>query len=152
MSNIADELQSFPLFQEFNSEQVQYLSEESEAITLEDDEYLFEQDDEPNDCFYVILSGTIGIEKFMRNDKEIVTTLDPGEFFGEFGLFSGGKRLAGAIATEPTTVLKISQSTVGKMKAQYPEALISMYEHMFESLAGRFNALAQKAEKTQFWF
>ncbi|MFB6344990.1 MAG: cyclic nucleotide-binding domain-containing protein, partial [bacterium] len=84
-------------------------------------------------------------------EKEIVTTMKPGEFFGELGLFSGGKRRAGAVALESSQLLEITRKSVGKMKAEHPEALISMYEEMFESLAGRFDALAQKAEKTQFW-
>jgi len=87
----------------------------------------------------------------MRDEKEFVTTLERGDFFGELGLFSGSSRKAGAVATESSEVIEISQSTVGKLKAEHPESLIDMYEKMFESLAGRFNALAQKAEKTQFW-
>lgn len=151
MSEIAEKLQSLPLFNQLNSDQVEYFLKESRERSLEEGDHLFEQDDESNDCFYVVAEGSIGIEKFMRNDRELVASMEPGDFFGELGLFSGGKRLAGTVATEPSTVLEVSQSTVGKMKAEYPEALIAIYEKMFESLSGRFNALAQKAEKTQFW-
>lgn len=151
MSDISDEIQTLPIFRKLNTEELEYLFEESNRREVAEGDYLFEQDDESSDCFFIVLDGAIGIEKDMRNENELVATMEPGDFFGELGLFSDNKRLASAVATEPATVLEVSQSALGKLKAQHPEAVINLYEEMFDSLAGRFNALAQKAEKTQFW-
>ncbi|MFB6344989.1 MAG: cyclic nucleotide-binding domain-containing protein, partial [bacterium] len=95
MSDISDQIQSLALFGKFNNKQLEYLVEESNTVTLSEDEQIFEQDDESDDCFYVVLAGSIGIEKLMRDEKELVATLEPGDFFGELGLFSGGTRQAG---------------------------------------------------------
>lgn len=151
MPDLRSELQEIELFNDFNSSSLDLLVEHCEVLELEANELLFEQGDEPEDCFFVVLTGEIGVRKFMRNDHEIVTRLKPGEYLGEFGLFSKQERMAGGIATEATRVLKVSRKALGKLKAETPESLVNLYEAMFDKLAGRFKSLAEKAEKTQFW-
>lgn len=151
MPEIPPELQDLKLFSNFEAEAFEILMEDSTVLELSSDETLFEQGDPPENAFFVVLSGEIGIRKLMRNEKEIVARLKPGEFLGELGLFSDRDRQAGGVATESSRVLRVPRASLSKLKRQSPGSLVDLYESMFESLSGRFKALAEKAEKTQFW-
>lgn len=151
MPQIPAKLQQIELFDDFNETALALLMEDAEIIELGPNDVLFEQGDSSGDYFFVVLSGQIDIQKLMRNEEETVTSMGTGEYFGEFGLFADRKRMAGAVASGTTEVLRIPRKSLGKLRAESPLALTSLYEKMFEKLAGRFEALAQKAEKTQFW-
>ncbi len=152
MSGVPSELEEIKLFEEFNRKDLETLMEDANILTPAAEEPIFAQGDPAENAFYVIIFGEIGIQKDMRNEKEIVARLSQGEFFGELGLFSDRDRQAGAVPTESSEILHIPQRSLGKLKGQHPEALAGLYEEMFEKLSGRFKALAEKAEKTQFWF
>lgn len=151
MSPDADVLAEMQLFQGVPAESIQTLIDNSETHTLGSDEVLFEQGEDSSGSFFVVLKGEIGIRKMMRKDKSTVTNFSKGDFFGELALFTRDQRLAEAVALKPAELLEIPRSSLGMLKDQDPQALITIYENMFETMAGRFNALAQKAEKTQFW-
>lgn len=146
-----DEFRGFSIFEGLGPEAIEIVIEGSERISLRDGETLFEEEDEPNDCFYLILEGEIKIMKFMRTETTQVTTLEDGDYFGEFGMFTGKERMAGAESRGSTTVLEIPRSTVEELRQEDAEALVQIYENMFQTMAKRFKAMAQKAEKSQFW-
>jgi CRP-like cAMP-binding protein len=152
MAEVPSELGKIELFEEFNQKDFETLMEDATVLTPDAEEPIFAQGDPADDVFYVVLFGEIGIQKDMRNEKEIVSRLSKGDFFGELGLFSDRDRQDGAVPTESSEVLRIPRRSLGKLKGQHPEALVGFYEEMFEKLSGRFKALAEKAEKTQFWF
>lgn len=151
MSDISEKLKNIQLFKDVRREACNYIIEEGRLLDVDKGTEIFAQDDESDERFYVVVTGEVGIEKFMRNEDEIVNNVKPGDFFGELALYSGEPRKAGATVLESGKVLEITRSTLGKVKAEYPEELCALYENMFEVLAGRFDSLAQKAEKTQFW-
>lgn len=152
MPEIPPELQEFDLFADFDSEALNRLMEEARVLELSPDDVLFEQGDEPDQAFFVVLSGEVGVRKHMRNEEEIVARLKPGDFLGELGLFSDRNRLAGGVVTEPSRVLRVPKTSLKTLKRKNPGAVVGLYECIFDGLSGRFKALAEKAEKTQFWF
>lgn len=152
MPEIPGELQEFDLFADFDTNALEVLMKDSTVLELSADDVLFEQGDDPEGDFFVVLSGEVGVRKNMRNEEEIVARLEPGEFLGELGLFSDRKRLAGGVATETSRILRVPKTSLNRLKRESPGALVELYECMFEGLSGRFKALAEKAEKTQFWF
>lgn len=146
----ADRLRTLQVFQGIHPDALDKLLDHASVVEL-DDEVLFEQGDDANDCLYVIVDGEISIEKDMRDSVQEVARLSEGEHFGEFGLLSGDPRMAAARAPGEATVLRIPDVALDVWRSKHPQALNRLYEHMFDIVAGRFRSLTQKAERTQFW-
>jgi len=60
------------------------------------------QEDEPSDCFYIILSGSV--EVISRRVEKSIATLHEGDFFGEVSLLTGTPRTA-TVQTLTETIL-----------------------------------------------
>lgn len=73
--------------------------------------HLIFSDGDNAECIYFIESGSvsISIEKF--TDREEISALGPGDYFGEMAFFSGGKRSASATALVDTTLLSVDKIT-----------------------------------------
>lgn len=151
MSLTTDELKKFDLFSDLNENSFEIILDHSTEIDVEPDEVIFEQDSRSTDCFYVIVEGEIGIEKLMRDTQKNVATLKEGNFFGELGLFRGDKRRASAKGLKKSRLIKIPRSALRHLKSDQPKNLATIYENFMDELSRRFDTLAQKAEKTQFW-
>jgi CRP-like cAMP-binding protein len=78
---------------------------------LDADTVIF-REGERGDKFYLIQSGQVKIAKNLGERHEVVlTTLGPGDFFGEMALFELETRSASAVATTATTVFELGQRT-----------------------------------------
>src|SRR6266446_5972883 len=86
------------LFTDLNPAVLHTISESIEILTLKSDQVLFEEN-EPGDCLYLILQGSIKISKRGRGgQQETLTHLLANDYFGEMALVDGGKRSAQATA------------------------------------------------------
>lgn len=146
-----EEFRGFSIFEDLGPEAIKIVVDNSNRKTVGDGQTIFEEEDTPNNNFYLILEGEVRIMKFMRTETTQVTVLEDGDYFGEFGMFTGDDRMAGAEARGPTEILEIPKSALDNLRRTDSEALVQIYENMFQSMAKRFRALARKAEKSQFW-
>lgn len=96
-----ERLRSVPIFAELTDQELLTLSEASQTLTLGagkvltfQDEYAFK--------FFVILEGRASVWQQGRRIRE----LGPGDFFGEVGLLTSGKRTA-TVATETDMELMV---------------------------------------------
>lgn len=64
--------------------------------------YIVCKEDEPSDCFYIILSGTV--EVISKRAEKYIATLHEGDFFGEISLLTGTPRTA-TVQTFNETIL-----------------------------------------------
>jgi CRP-like cAMP-binding protein len=71
---------------------------------------LFEQGDPAADM-YVIVSGEVRISRTVGDGEATLTTLGPGEFFGEIALFDPGPRSATAVTVGPTELEIVDRSS-----------------------------------------
>lgn len=84
---------------------------------------------EPADCAYVVQEGGFGL----RPENEaggVGMRLGPGSLLGELALVIETRRVATAIAIEPSTVIRVSRSLFLKMLEGYPEAALRLRDHM----------------------
>lgn len=146
-----EEYRGLTLFSDIGPEAIQEIVNGGKKIQLQDGETLFEEGDSPGERFYIIVSGELKIMKFMRTRTTQVTILDQGNFLGEFGMFTGNDRMAGAESKGTTEILEVQHETLQELKDTHPEELATIYENMFGMMSKRFKALAEKAEKSQFW-
>jgi CRP-like cAMP-binding protein len=84
---------------------------------------------EPADCAYVVQEGAFDL----RPESEVGgfgMQLGAGSLLGELALVIDSRRVATAVASEPSTVIRISRSLFLKMLEGYPEAALRLRDHM----------------------
>ena len=64
---------------------------------------------EPGDCFYLIQSGHVQLEKCIKGSMKNLDILHPGEFFGEMAILDNSPRSATCIARGPVKCLEFNK-------------------------------------------
>jgi CRP-like cAMP-binding protein len=82
---------------------------------------------EPADCAYVVQEGGFELKP---DGNGAGMRLEAGALLGELALVIDTRRLATAVATQPSTVIRISRSLFLKMLEGYPDAAMRLREHM----------------------
>jgi CRP-like cAMP-binding protein len=72
---------------------------------------------EPADSFYVIVSGTVHIERLGR----FVRSIMDGGFIGEVALIEGGERTATATCATPCELLEFGSFEFGRVMDTFPD-------------------------------
>lgn len=104
--NLNKLLHKVPYFQEFDSIQLQKLSEIGYQQSLFTD-FVIYRENELNNKFYLIISGSV--ELYIDRLKKPLSILSAGEFFGEQSLLESIHEVATARTLEPTTLFVIDQ-------------------------------------------
>ncbi|MEW6508854.1 MAG: Crp/Fnr family transcriptional regulator [Bacteroidota bacterium] len=83
-------LQSFPLFSELSSQQLNNIASISKILNYKKNEIIFREGD-PYKGFFILLKGSVKIYKISFKGKEsILHLIKPSESFGDVPLFDGG--------------------------------------------------------------
>ncbi|MEQ9393731.1 cAMP-activated global transcriptional regulator CRP [Haliea sp.] len=88
-----------------------------------------------SDCLYLILEGSVSVMVQDENDPDhlmVVSYLNPGDFFGEMGLFgaTGEVRSAMVVAREQCEVAEISYERFHQLRSQFPDILFAIAKQM----------------------
>ena len=114
------------LFDEFNDDELTLLAEAAEQRALRRGDVLFTEGSEPEELF-VVVRGRIAIaNKSIDGRESVVALMEPGNAFGEMGLFLGEGRTAEARALEPSEVVAVPYEPIRDVYTQRPELLWSV--------------------------
>lgn len=106
------------------------------------DEMVFAKEDTSDDMM-VVVSGRIRISSTSEKGKELIlTSMFPGDLFGEIGLLDGGLRTADAVAEEASQVLVIRRGTFLPILSRNPDFCIKL----LEILCSRLRRTSEQAE------
>ncbi len=88
-----------------------------------------------SDALYLILDGSVSIQVQDETDPDhlmVVSYLNPGDFFGEMGLFGDGEepRSAMVVAKTRCEVAEISYERFHQIRSQYPDILYAIANQM----------------------
>ncbi len=133
---IPDHLANINLFSACSKRDLQRIARASDEVSVEAGRVLVEQGQMGREAF-VILEGKANVK---RNGRK-VTTLGPGDQFGELALLDGGPRTATVEAATPMRVLVLTQRGLVSVL----EAVPGLSRKVMASLAGRIRELDQKA-------
>jgi signal transduction histidine kinase len=115
------------LFADLNPAVLHTISERIEILNLTPDQILFEEN-QPGECLYLILQGSIKISKRGRGGKqETLTHLLANDYFGEMALVDGGKRSAQATAVGETVVGRVDQATWDLLLHLAPQNILTNF-------------------------
>ena len=100
------------------------------------------------DMLHYVVKGTVCVLiEDKKNGKEmIVAYLNPGEFFGEMGLFEDGLRSAWIRAKTDCEISEISYAKFTDLYRQHPQFLLSLTKQ----IAGRLRKTTQSASNLAF--
>tara|TARA_R110002110_G_scaffold90705_1_gene235774 strand:+ start:33267 stop:33911 length:645 start_codon:yes stop_codon:yes gene_type:complete len=88
-----------------------------------------------SDCLYLILEGSVSVMVQDENDPDhlmVVSYLNPGDFFGEMGLFGATEEVRSAmvVAREQCEVAEISYERFHQLRSQFPDILFAIAKQM----------------------
>jgi len=109
------------------------------GVSLPGGTTVFRQGD-PGGSVYVIRAGRVRVLKESSGRQRIVTTLGPGDFFGEMAVVTGRPRSATVEVVEDAELLKVPAGKLQEMVAGTGEVAIRLIRHLAERLenANRF--------------
>ena len=88
---------------------------------------------EPADALYVVVSGEVRASV----GGATLSLMEPGSYFGEMGLFAGGRRTATVTATRPTRCLVLDYAALSTLLEQTPR----LGTNLLKGLCGRIRKL-----------
>jgi hypothetical protein len=95
---------------------------------------------ERGDTMYLILDGELRVRLMVGEKETILSTLGPGDFFGDMSLFDHGPRSADVVANVDSTVLKISATKFEELAQQAPDLAAPFLMATVKTLAARIRA------------
>jgi CRP-like cAMP-binding protein len=112
---------------------------ENFGVSLAEGTTVFRQGD-PGGSVYVIRAGKVRVLKDSAGRQRMVTTLGPGDFFGEMAVVTGRPRSATVEVVEDAELLKVPAGKLQEMVAGTGEVGIRLIRHLAERLerANRF--------------
>lgn len=91
------------------------------SISLGIGDALIEEDD-PGDDVYVLVEGSLRVERHVDDRPAPVATLDePGTVVGELSVMNGGRRTATVTTAKPSKVLRVPRTSFDQLLTSYPE-------------------------------
>ena len=100
---------------------------------------------------YGALSGSIAMHIGLENEEPtLISIIGPGRFFGYTGRFLGGRRVATAVAREPSTLLYLPERSLEAIAQKQPDIWVRLAElSSFHVVAGFRLAVANTRPAAQ---
>ena len=118
--------------------------EHCERLSMKSRAVVFRQGDVSEDL-YLILDGSVSVIVDDAEDPEqemVVSYLNPGEFFGEMGLFGEEHRTANLITRTPCEFGRISYEDFHSVRQQFPDVLYALTTQIGQRLKNTTRKLA----------
>jgi len=123
-----DLLARVPLFAGLSRRHVRTLADRADQVEFRPGEVIVAEGMRGG-AFFVIVEG----EARVTRGKRTLTTLRPGDFFGELALLDGGERTASVVAATPMLSIRIFKRAFDRLIAEEP----GVAARMLSVLAGR---------------
>jgi hypothetical protein len=105
---------------------------------------------EPGDAMYLIVDGELRVRMMVDGKETVLTTLLPGDSFGEMTLFDHGPTPTDVVANIDSTVLKISAPAFQRLLQEAPELAAPFLLGMGKALTSRTRATNKRRSPGPF--
>jgi CRP-like cAMP-binding protein len=128
---VKDNTKKIPIFSEIDEAELKEILKIARHIAFPEQATIIKEGTK-GDSIYFILSGEVTVYKKDSSGKEIILdSLLDGDFFGEFGFFTGGKRNATVISTSRVELYEFKKQDMEELAQKYPnvsKVLIDFYK------------------------
>ncbi|MEO8276562.1 MAG: cyclic nucleotide-binding domain-containing protein [Thermoanaerobaculia bacterium] len=94
------------------------------------------QEGAPGSEMFIIEDGEVEIVRMLGDSERVVTTLGPGDFFGEMSVLENRARSATARAKSACRLLPIDATTLDALLREHPEVAVRMMRKLSARLRG----------------
>jgi len=122
-------LRNVDLFQGLPGEILLAIADDAESVDMASEQVIFRDGDKP-DGLYIVVSGTVSIEK---NGNQIAT-IEKSGFFGELALLDNSVRAADAIAKTEGELLFLDSETCERITEDLPDVLRAVIRQVLSYL------------------
>jgi CRP-like cAMP-binding protein len=108
-------------------------------------EFIFREGGECH-FYYQLVSGSVRWININEDGREFIQSIvEPGESFGEFGLFDGSSYAASAVADKNSVVIRLHKNSFLKLLKESPELYLKLLNLFSERLRFKFLLLKELA-------
>ena len=137
-------LLEYPIYREFDAEDIDALSGICEEKTYPDGAVIFSANS-PGDAMYIIKKGTAKVFIETATRKKQVALLSEGEFFGELALIDGSPRSATVAAGGETSLIRLSNEAYKKLRTEHSSTGFKVTDVLLKYLSQRIRRTTKKA-------
>ena len=148
-----DRLLPCEVFNGLSSEALEIICDHATEVSVDGGENFILQD-EPGDCFFILIEGKVLVYREGEYDETIeLMSIEPGESIGEMGYFGDGRRLASVKAVTPVQLLKINYDELKRIFAKVPSLTVNFLDLITERMRRtntRFEKSVLKHRRTEY--
>ena len=143
-SQLKKQLQQTVLFQGLSSKELDFFVKKANVRAFKKGQHVFFEGD-PGSVLYVILSGTIHIEK-QGTKHALLATLTKGMFFGEVSLVDNSTRSASAYAAEDSKLFCFFNHDLAQIANHHPRLANKIYQTLAYILSQRLRLMNERSK------
>lgn len=138
--SLSEKLRENPLFQEFDSDELELLTTFMEEVSFVEGEQIFNEQS-PTTAVYFILNGRVTIYRAIVGASNFITILEKNDVFGEIAFVDQQYRSASASALDATTVARFEFGHFDVIQSQSPVMGIKFLKAIIREITRKFRAV-----------
>jgi len=134
----------YPIYRDFEAEDIEVLSGLCEDKSYSDKETIVKEGD-PGDAMFIIKKGSVKIYKETKNRRKLIALISEGEFFGEMTLIDSSPRSATVVANGPAELVRFSTRAFNEIKTNYSKTGFKVVGVLLKFMSHRIRRTTKKA-------
>ena len=131
-----DALGRSPLFADFEADELSHVVAGTQRRSVPAG-HVFITLGSSNEVLFVVLSGSVSVERPGVETDVVLATLDSGAVFGEMTFLDGSRAAATVTASEQTEVMELRSEDLHEILSQYPELAVKLWRNLALELRRR---------------
>jgi CRP/FNR family cyclic AMP-dependent transcriptional regulator len=117
------------IFTELSTDELEVVVEGGRQYPVPENHIFFEMGDS-NESLFVVISGSVCIERPGTETDVVLATLESGAIFGEMSFMDSSKTTAQVTAVEPTAVLELNSTDFHRVLADRPALAAKLWRNL----------------------
>ena len=149
--SIREFLHRITFLQDLDEQTLSILASLLVSRTIKSGAVIFRERDD-SDALYIVEQGRVVVSKHVSGDVDIVLTrFNPGDFFGEMGLFDAAPRSAAAHAESDTVLWQLGRHAFEQILADHPAMAARICYRLVTVFIQRLRATNEQAREATRW-
>ncbi|HEX5847700.1 MAG TPA: cyclic nucleotide-binding domain-containing protein [Rubrobacter sp.] len=137
-----DELRQVPLLADLSEEDLERLYEMAETVSVPPGQFVLREGD-AGDSLYIVLEGELEATRRRGGQEVVLSSYEPGQFFGEMALLEQAPRSASVRTLRESRVLAIDQAAFRTLLSRSPSAPFNILRTVTSRLRSTESMLIQ---------